>query len=94
MTKKLRKQIVAAFLDLGVEASVADDIAFHMTDWEADLRKLFELFERNEEASLDEVQSTIIEFLAHVPNHVVAAKKLAGVGPTKDVFNVRLFEDD
>ena len=32
--------------------------------------------------------------LAHVPDHVAAAKKLAGVGPIEDIFGVGVLIED
>ena len=77
------------------EPEIAREIAFHMTDWDHNVDDLVRLYERPESFSDDEILSTVIQFLAHVPNHVAAAKKLAGIGPIEDVFKVGvLVEDD
>jgi hypothetical protein len=52
------------------------------------------LYGRPETFSDDEILSTVIQFLAHVPNHVAAAKKLAGIGPIEDIFKVGVLEED
>lgn len=73
---------------------VAQDIAFHMTDWLADLQDLQEIFSNIENVTNDELTDFLYRFLAHVPNHLNAAAKLSGIGKVKDVFNVGIFEDD
>jgi len=92
--EKLRDRIAQAFASLTGEAEAAREIAFHMTDWDHNVDDLVRLYERPESFSDDEIQSVIIQFLAHVPNHVAAAKKLAGLGPIEDVFKVGVLEED
>lgn len=66
-----------------------------MTDWKENLEDFVRLYEQPERLSDEEIQHIILVFLAHVPNHVAAAKKLLGLGPIEDVFNVGvLVEDD
>ena len=91
--ERIRKKIIIAFLASGLDEAVAIDIAFHMTDWKEDLDELTRLYEM-EKPSADKICSTIIKFLAHVPNHLAAAKKLSGLGPIEDIFNVKVFEED
>ena|SRR5688500_9864573 len=94
-TDKLRDRIAQAFTSSMGEPEVAREIAFHMTDWDHNVDDLVRLYERPESFSDEEILSTVIQFLAHVPNHVAAAKKLAGIGPIEDVFKVGvLVEDD
>ena len=76
------------------EPEVALEIAFHMTDWDHNVDDLVKLYEQPESFSDDEILSIIIQFLAHVPNHVAAAKKLAGIGPIEDVFKVGVLVED
>ena len=76
------------------QPGVGREIAFHMTDWDHNLEQLVRFYEQPESLSNDEVQSLVIEFLAHVPNHVAAAMKLSGIGPITDVFEVGVFEED
>jgi hypothetical protein len=59
-----------------------------MTDWDHNVDDLVKLYKHPESFSDDEILSIIIQFLAHVPNHVAAAKKLAGLGPVEDIFKV------
>ena len=46
-----------------------------MTDWKDDLDQLVTLYQNIDRASDSEIQKVIIGFLAHAPNHIVAAKK-------------------
>ena len=93
-TEKLRDRIVQAFSSFGEGPEVARDIGFHMTDWDHNVDDLIKLYEQPEAFSDDDIQSIIIQFLAHVPNHVAAAKKLAGIGPIEDIFKVGVLEED
>ena len=92
--EKLRDRIAKAFASSMGEPEVAREIAFHMTDWDHNVDDLVRLYEQPESFSDDEILSIIIQFLAHVPNHVAAAKKLAGIGPIEDVFKVGVLEED
>ena len=46
------------------------------------------------ETNDERLQSTLIQFLAHVPDHLAAAKKLIGLGPITDVFGIGALEED
>lgn len=92
--KLVKERIRAALIDLEIPSQIAEDIAFHMTDWEEDLHTITELYQREAELSNDEVQNMVMDFLIHVPNHVAAAKKLIGLGPIEDVFKVGVLEED
>lgn len=93
-TSQVRDRIEAAFASWMEKPDGGRDIAFHMTDWDEDLAKLVTLYQQPESLTNDEVQSLVLQFLAHVPNHVAAAKKLAGMGPIEDVFEVGVLEED
>ena len=90
----LRARIAKAFTTSMKLSKVAEDIAFHMTDWDHNVDDLIKLYDQPEEFSDDEIVHTLLEFLAHVPNHVAAAKKLAGIGPIEDVFQVGVLRED
>ena len=92
--ERVKTRIAEAFTEFELKPEVVEDIAFHMTDWKENLEDLIRLYESPDQLSNDEIQDIIIRFLAHVPNHVAAAKKLAGVGPIEDVFKVGVFEED
>ena len=94
-TEEVRARIAEAFSQSMDRSSVANDIAFHMTDWDHNIEDLLRIYKEPRRITDDEIVQIILEFLAHVPNHVAAAKKLAGLGPIEDVFEVGvLIEDD
>ena len=94
-TEEVRARIAEAFSKSMDQSSVANDVAFHMTDWDHNLDDLLRIYKDPGRISNDEIVRIVLEFLAHVPNHVAAAKKLAGLGPIEDVFEVGvLVEDD
>ena len=90
----VKKRIAAAFSEFELEPQAVEDIAFHMTDWKENLEELVRLYEQPERLSDEQIQHIILVFLAHVPNHVAAAKKLLGLGPIEDVFEVGVLEED
>ena len=94
-TEQLRDRIAKVFAhSMEEKPEVARDIAFHMTDWDHNLQDMVRLYEQQESLSDDEIIQVVIQFLAHVPEHVAAAKKLAGVGPITDIFEVGVLEED
>jgi hypothetical protein len=93
-TQALKTKLTTAFATSMDLSSVAADIAFHMTDWDHNLDDLIRLYEQPEAFSDEEVVDMVIRFLAHVPNHVAAAKKLVGIGPIEDVFQVGVLRED
>ena len=90
----LKNRIAAALAANELEPHVVEDIAFHMTDWKEDLDRLVSLYNNIESSSDDTIQEVIIRFLVHAPNHVAAAKKLIGLGPIEDIFNVGVLRED
>jgi hypothetical protein len=75
-------------LETGLSEDVANNVAFHMTDWLKDL-EAFHSFCVSPQSMPDEVVSSLlIRFLIHVPNHLAAASKLYMDIPVTDVFNV------
>lgn len=93
-TRKLSSKIADAFAASMVSREAAKDIGFHMTDWDHNVDDLISLYENPENFTNDQIVEIVLRFLAHVPNHVAAAKKLSGLGPIEDVFEVGvLFED-
>ena len=89
----IRQRIESAFAG-ELPDEVAADIAFHMTDWVDDLKLLADKYARIGAFDRGEIRRFVIQFLAHVPNHLNAAKKLSGVGPTEDVFEAGIFNDE
>jgi len=90
----VKKRIAAAFSEFELEPQAVEDVAFHMTDWKENLEEIVRLYEHPELLSDEQIQHIILVFLAHVPNHVAAAKKLLGLGPIEDVFEVGVLEED
>ena len=93
-TEEVRARIAEAFSKSMDQSSVANDVAFHMTDWDHNLDDLLRIYKDPGRISNDEIVRIVLEFLAHVPNHVAAAKKLAGLGPIEDVFEVGVLVED
>jgi hypothetical protein len=94
-TELVRKRIAEALSSsLGMEMAEADEVAFHLIDWKRDLDELVKIYEKADELGDEYIQEIVIKFLAHVPNHVAAAKKLVGLGPIEDVFNVGVLKED
>ena len=65
-----------------------------LTDWEHNVDYLLRQDGQPEAFSGVEIRGIIIRFIAHVPNHVAAAKKLAGMGPFEDIFKAGVLEDE
>ncbi len=91
---KIQQRIKSAFEESSEMRGVAQDIAFHMTDWLSDIKDLQDIYSNIENVTNDEITSFVYKFLAHVPNHLNAAMKLSGIGRVEDVFQVGIFEDD
>ena len=67
----------------------ADQIAFNLTDWNAEAAFLVALHLFPERFTPEEIRDGVEAFLIHAPHHVIAAARLAG-HPTDDIFR----EDD
>ncbi|MDJ0759311.1 MAG: hypothetical protein QNJ19_07925 [Woeseiaceae bacterium] len=67
---------------------IRHDIAFHMTDWLADLERWYAYCQSPESLDADATASLLTDFLVHVPNHLAAASKLMTGIPVTDVFQV------
>lgn len=91
---KIQKRIQKAFEDAGYSESNSYDISFHMTDWLGDIEELQRVYSNIEDLSNDDILEFVYKFVAHVPNHLNAAMKLAGIGPVTDVFGANIFDDD
>ena len=65
-----------------------------MADWSEDLEELHRAWHNLESTDDEQLSKVIYLFLAHVPNHLAAAKKLIGYGPIEDTFKVGALEED
>jgi hypothetical protein len=91
----VKKRIAEALSSsLGLGMAEASEVAFHLTDWKHNLDDLMEVYEKANELSDDRIERIVMLFLAHAPNHIAAAKKLVGLGPIEDVFNVGVLKED
>ena len=93
-TQRVRERIIVALTSAEISPATASDIAFHMTDWDHNLEDLMKVYDMSKEMDNDGVSEIVIEFLAHVPNHVAAARKLIGIGPIEDTFKVGVLKED
>lgn len=89
-----RSRIAVALETGGMEKENAEQVAFHLADCEDDFKQLVKFFQANSNFNDQEVEKLVFRFLAHVPNHLAAAQKLAGLGPVEDVFGVGALEED
>jgi hypothetical protein len=78
----------AAVSEAELSLDVANDVAFHLTDWLGDLEAYVEFCRSPGSLSPAQVNKLLIAFLVHVPNHVAAAAKLYTDIPVQDVFGV------
>lgn len=77
-----------AHRDMGLPDGVAEDVAFHMTDWLDDLEAYARFCADPGSMSDEAVGEMLTGFLVHVPNHLAAAGKLYTGIPVTDVFGV------
>jgi len=93
-TQSLSSRIVLAFesSDLGEEK--VRQIAFHLSDCQEDLIEMAGMLTSASHQTDEQIRESIIRFLAHVPDHLAAARKLIGLGAVSDVFGVNALEDD
>ena len=75
-----------------VEEREAFDLSFHMTDWLTDLEDLTKFYSKPEDYSDEEVERILLGFLAHVPEHLAAAKKIMLGFGVSDTFGIGAVE--
>lgn len=80
-------KITRSMIALDIKKKKAEDIAFHMVDWNADAAFITALLLYPEKFTLDEISDGVVTLLVHMPDHLVAAAKLYGT-PVTDVFEV------
>jgi hypothetical protein len=77
--------VLGAALAEDLDPLVADEVAFHLVDWEVDAAFVVALTLFPERFTAEELQAAVSMFLVHVPAHVLAAARLAGYD-TRDTF--------
>lgn len=92
--ERVRERIVSTLTEYELDSDVVRDIAFHLTDWKENLDEILDLYNRPDDLSDEQVHKILVKFLAHVPNHIAAAKKLFGLGPIEDIFKVGVHVED
>lgn len=70
--------ILGAALAEHLDPLTADEVAFHLVDWETDAAFLVAFMMFPERFNHEELRAAVNMFLIHVPAHVVAATRLAG----------------
>ena len=88
----IRAALAATASDTSHDRSGVDDIAFHMTDWIADLERFHAVCTTPDAFTAEEISDVLYGFLIHVPNHVAAAGKLLTGFATSDIFEVGAVE--
>lgn len=81
--------ISAALTEKGtemVDASRADEIAFHLVDWNSDAAFLVAMLLFPERFTPEEIREGVFRFIIHAPDHVIAAARLSG-HPAEDIFD-------
>jgi hypothetical protein len=74
--------------DTELPDEVAEDVAFHMTDWLDDLEAYSRFCSDPSRMSDAEIDELLRAFLLHVPNQLAAASKLYTEIPVTDIFGV------
>jgi hypothetical protein len=85
----IRKRIQeVVFTENDLSEGIANDIAFHLTDWLDELEKYVEFCSNPGKLTDEEIDKLLIAFLIHAPNHLAAASKLYLDIPVSDIFDV------
>jgi hypothetical protein len=80
--------------DMELSDAIANDVAFHMTDWLDDLNAYTRFCADPNSLSDEEVSKLLMGFLVHVPNHLAAAAKLYTGMPVTDIFGVKAVSEN
>lgn len=70
----------------GMDPLKADEMAFHLVDWETDAAFLVAVMLYPDRFAAEELKAGVDMFMVHVPAHVLSAARLGGY-PAKDIFN-------
>ena len=85
--KDIQNKIARSLMALDIKKEKAENIAFHLVDWNADAAFITALILYPEKFTLDDISDGVVTLLVHAPNHLAAAAKLYGT-PVTDVFQV------
>jgi hypothetical protein len=86
--RRLWPQVVLALRhERFLNKTQAEEAAFHLLDWIANLQELVALF-RSRQWDPESAQRVLISFLSHSPHHLTVAYKIVFSEPVTDVFNV------
>ncbi|MBL8992220.1 MAG: hypothetical protein JNM63_02695 [Spirochaetia bacterium] len=77
--------ILGQALAADVDELHADEMAFHLVDWNSDAAFLVAFMLFPERFTSDELRAAVNMFLVHVPAHVLAAARIGGY-EAKDIF--------
>jgi len=80
-------RVLAEALAKDREPKIARDMAFHLTDWNADAAFIVAVLMFPERFTQEEIAEGVESLIVHAPNHMAAAAKLGGF-PVTDVFDV------
>lgn len=78
MPARAANDILGKALSSGCALEKADEMAFHLVDWNSDAAFLVAFMLYPERFTSDELSAATDMFLIHVPAHVMAAARLGG----------------
>jgi hypothetical protein len=81
----IRETVKKALKQSGLPEKSANDIAFHLTDWNYDAAFLVAVHLFPKRFTAKEIAAGVDCMLAHIPAHVIAAARLLGYS-TEDFF--------
>ena len=87
-TAVLRAKLQAALQVAGeLDAECSAEIAFHMTDWLAELDVLSRLRTDPDSFDAEATYQAVLRFLLHAPEHIARAAELLTGEPIQGIFN-------
>jgi len=79
------RKLLAHALAGSYRSAVANEMAFHLVDWNSDAAFLVALLLFPQRFTQEEIEAGVILLLVHAPAHVIAAARLGGI-PAEDIF--------
>jgi len=71
-----RRQIAEAFREYDLPEARRKEIAFHLTDWLADLESYADFLENPRGYTHEQTRKIVIAFLVHAPDHLKRASEI------------------